>query len=206
MNKVYKIPADKYELLMRSIRNADLITAMRILKGNLYEPLGNKTEKKQNKEYLTDKKMREIFKKEYRGLVFYNYDLEMWGGTAADLSKLKNKSYEIDLVKRILESEIKKLNFELVAVVTMSISDSEYFGWGKAHNNVNYDATGHILVGGLLWRDKISGRLISGVSRWQQGDFFLCDRNSHEDAIHRFIQDIVRYESFRSGLIRTKDL
>ena len=50
--------------------------------------------------------MREIFKTEYRGLVFYNYDLEMWGGTAADLSKLKNKSYEIDLVKRILEMKL----------------------------------------------------------------------------------------------------
>ena len=204
MKKNYKISAEKYNILMRSINDADLTTAMDVLKSLTRQETKIVSEKKQ--ECLTNKKMREIFGKTYNGLVFYNFDLKKWNGKSVDLSKLKNNSYEINLVKRVLEAEIKELDFELVALVTMSISDSKYVRWGRAIDNAKYDAKGHVLVGGLLWRDKVNGRVLSGGVGWQQGDFFLCDSNLREDAIRRFVRDIICCESFRTGLIGSRVL
>ncbi len=198
MKKNYKISIDDYNHLVNVLKKSKSQEAINLLNNTIKQ-----SDKKilSNKEFLNNLKMSELFGANYKDVVYYNFDTKQWVGKRVDLSKLKGKSYEIGLLRRVLEAECKKIGVELVALATIPTSDVYYRGWGKCLENVKSDASGHVLAGVLVWRDKASGKLQPIEKNWVQGEFFLCDKNSQEEAINRFVQDIIRYENFKQGIL-----
>lgn len=207
MQTYYKLSELEYICLLDCLKKTDNQDAIKLLEKVQIVSSDERKKKKsinhkklEKKEFLTNSKMHKLFGNNYKGLIFYNFDEEKWNIKDNKNSKLRNKTYDINLLKRSLESAINKIDYELVAFVTMPVADANYIGWGKILQNIKYDPKGHVLVGTLVWRDKMSGKIVPVSSNWQQGEFFLCERNSKEDAINRYVQDIIRYENFKKGI------
>lgn len=211
MKKVYKLSEENYKQLLAVLHKfGNNKNAINLLNSADVVIVKDKKTKKNiqsldsQKEVLTDRKMKEIFGENYQGLVFYNYDYEKWNVKNPLDSSLKNKTYALNLIKRVMDEKMQNMQMELVAIITMPVADSNYVGWGKSLQNLKYDASGHVLVGTLLWRDTNTGKLLGFADNWQQGELFLCERNSKEDAINRFVQDVMRYNNFRDGISRLR--
>lgn len=211
MNKFYKFTEENYKQLSAelhkfgNVKNAiDLLNGADVIFVKEKKVQKNTDSINNQKEVLTNKKMKKIFGANYSGLIFYNFDFEKWNVKNPMESVLKNKTYTLNLIKRIMDKKMQDLHLELVSLVTMPVADANYIGWGRSLGQQKFDKSGHVLAGTLLWRDKVSGKLYWFDNGWQQGEFFLCERNSQEDAINRFVQDVVRYDSFRNNLLRLK--
>lgn len=211
MKKFYKFSEENYKQLSDELHRfgnnkkaINLLNSAVVVFVNGKQATENTQRIDNTKEVLTDNKMKKIFGANYKGLIFYNFDFEKWNVKNPIESVLKNKTYTLNLIKRIMDQKMQNLHLELVSLVTMPVADANYIGWGRSLGQQKYDKSGHILAGALWWRDKISGKLCRFNNCWQQGEFFLCERNSQEDAINRFVQDVVRYDSFRNNLLRLK--
>ncbi len=122
-----------------------------------------------NKEILTDLKMQELFGANYEGLMYYNFDAGKWncdrfmGFCVPYQDKTEQAAIEL---KKILDAELERKNWEVVAIVTTLIRDKYFMGVGERVNRPRFNAKGRSVVGTIVRRDKNTGKILTVPVDW----------------------------------------
>lgn len=123
---------------------------------------------KVQKERLTSDKMKDLFGTSYKDIVYFNFDTGTWNrpnylGFTVGNQKIDTK--DALEMRRMCELEPQMQALEVVASVTMATSDEDYPGTERIAKEPVYKRSRNI-VGTLLLRDKVTGRILAPASCW----------------------------------------
>ena len=142
------------------------------------------------KEVLTDDKMRELFGMNYDGILYYNFDAKKWN--TGKYMGIPVKGQDIDTANAI-EMQIKMhrmkefADFELVAVVTMLVPSNLFSTCDNIVENPQYDMSGNAVLGTIVKRGKVSGRILPMVNRWVPVRRYIDHDTACADGSYRFV-------------------
>lgn len=161
--------------------------------------------KNSNKEILTDLKMQELFGANYEGLMYYNFDAGKWncdrfmGFCVPYQDKTEQAAIEL---KKILDAELERKNWEVVALVTTMIRDKYFQGIANKVNRPVFNKRGKSVVGTIVRRDKNTGKILGVPVDWTG---VYCDDTvcgAIWFAAKNFLNYALQLPEFRSALVR----
>lgn len=123
----------------------------------------------QDKELLTDDKMRELFGANYEGLMYYNFDSGKWNcerfcGYCVPYQEETEKMAK--KLKKMLEETPQFKNWDVVACVTTLIRDKYFSGMAQKVNHPRFNKKGKSVVGTIVRRDKTTGKILPVPVDW----------------------------------------
>lgn len=134
---------------------------------------------------LNDRDMNTLFGEKYHGLLYYNYDVNMWN--ANNYCGIDIPYQEVDTARARalrIESEFnltpnERRNRTLVAAVAMLTESPTLPMLGHFTREPKFNPDGHTIVGNLVMRNAATGRLTTSGAGW----LIAADYKDHELAI-----------------------
>ncbi len=159
----------------------------------------------QNKEILTDDKMRELFGTNYEGLMYYNFDSGKWNcerfyGYCVPYQEETEKMAKN--LKKMLEETPQFKNWDVVACVTTLIRDKYFSGMAQKVNRPRFNKKGKSVVGTIVCRDKATGKIMPVPVDWS--GVFTADSicGAIWFASKNFLTFSTQLSDYRAALVR----
>lgn len=171
------------------------------------------------KEWLTGETGRRILGDLYDNVVYYNHDTGSWNRSMYNgyplfddyiydrwlndkhVATNHSKAFKTGLEAMPVFSKL----YELVANVTITVASQESSSYSKWASNVKYDCEGHGVLGNLIVRAKVDGRLKLLHPAWfGQGNYRLAGAAAKYGALE-FARDGHLFPSFRAALCAGPD-
>lgn len=170
---VYQLTKSEYDILMTNLNKIqDILSHAQIVESKSGQPVRNCFVQP---EKLTDEKMQELFKTNYRHIMYYNLDTGLWNKTRIlgwKLLREYNVAEQFMSAKNILESCPEFHYLEIVAFVVMPIVHvNEQFGVieDPVPNTTSKIQHGGGWGGTIVCRDKFTGKLRPVPNTWIRG-------------------------------------
>ncbi|MBQ4069872.1 MAG: hypothetical protein IJD52_00655 [Alphaproteobacteria bacterium] len=122
-----------------------------------------------NVESLTPEKMRKLFGRNYKGVLYYDFDSDVWNtdtymGVPISCQHVDTK--DALRMKKSVEKEKLFKPFDLVAAVIMAIDAQNYNGDGQLVAAPRFNYGGTAAVGNVVCRDKNTGLILPVSNNW----------------------------------------
>lgn len=169
-----------------------------------------------HREVLNDEKMKVLFGAKYQNIVYYNFDTRQWNTDKYNGVKLKFGKHAGDdrgRVKREIESRggafyecnpmvgsVGFRNKELVAVAVMQARDNVEGYRPAPLIEPEFDATGRVIAGTIVLRDKWTGKLINVPNQWVVFGRMEANKVSQQCA-DRVVDQIAMNDLYRRRLL-----
>ncbi len=159
-----------------------------------------------NAEFLTPEKMRKLFGRNYKGILYYDFDAGVWNtdkylGVPISCQHVETESAL--RMKKIIEKEAMFKPFDLVAAVIMSIDDKNYNGDGQLVAAPRFNYGGTATVGNVVCRDKNTGLILPVSNNWIGISAFADKFDVAEYAANVFANSMLQNNCMRHRLLNS---
>lgn len=152
------------------------------------------------KETLETSKMKDLFGANYTKILYFDFDNNQWN--RSDYLGFSTGNQSTDTVqankfRNTLQPRLSKFGFEIVATITMAVSDSEYPGTNKSTTNTPSYKRANNIIGTVILRDKATGKILKpntwmGINKYQMmstAAFFGANDFMYRICINKQIRD-----------------
>ena len=161
---MYRISQSDYNALVAHLQQIQNILGRAVIVDETeHQVVASGDNKADVAEQLNVSRMQELFGANYKGILLYNFESQLWNrseyqGAKPDLADCSNA----DSVRKSWPDK----SMDLVALATMTINDANFKGWCEPVQKPVFSQKGNSVVATFVCRDKVTGKILPLPTNW----------------------------------------
>ena len=153
---------------------------------------------------LTNTKIRYIFGDNYKNIFCYNFDSKHWNKNQyinGNINTRQDISQGAQKLKIAIEQEPEFKDFEVVAVVAMTISSAQHLFFSNFVHRPTFEKNGTAIVGNIICRNRKTGHIMPMSDTWLAGRDYTEQKYTIAHGVPDFINDCWGFDGCRRALM-----